>query len=435
MAPRQRLVERIGNLVRWVARRWELALLLVALLLGLAAEGPPPAKLDTRVRRLLAGERFDFVGWEVEALLGKLAHNLIAPQRYMDEPARHDFFIGYLELVADVQRLEWEIYQVYTDPEVKDPGGATVELRALLADLRELEETCQPLAEAILEEQVSCILVAEGFGVLGQEFPPLGAHFTPLPLLLVLSPRDHIENVFDLSLRHGLDVARQEAIEEDVGVAFDVSSLVTGIGGMAAYPAMLLESSSLTWVADVTAHEWMHHYLTPRPLGWSYEASPDARTINETVASIVGGEAGRKMVARYYPEFLPPEPDPMPEEPEEETLPPEPPPFDFRAEMRETRVRADELLAQGQIEEAETYMEERREEFVAQGYSLRKLNQAYFAFHGAYADQPGAAGADPIGPAVLELRERSPDLHTFVTQIARVTTLTEVESLLAGMEE
>ena len=104
----------------------------------------------------------------------------------------------------------------------------------------------------------------------------------------------------------------------------------------------------------------MHHYLTPRPLGWSYEASPDARTINETVASIVGGEAGRKMVARYYPEFLPPEPDPMPEEPEEETPPPEPPPFDFRAEMRETRVRADELLAEGQIEEAETYMEERR---------------------------------------------------------------------------
>ncbi|MBU0703994.1 MAG: hypothetical protein KKC18_09055 [Chloroflexi bacterium] len=435
MASRQRLVERIGNLVRWVTRRWELALLLVALLLGLAAEGPPPAKLDTRIRRLLAGERFDFVGWEVEALLGKLAYNLIAPQRYMHEPARHDFFIGYLELVADIQRLEWEIYQVYTDPEVQDQDSATVELRALLADLRELEETCQPLAEAILEEQVSCVLVAEGFGVLGQEFPPVGAHFTPLPLLLVVSPRDHIENVFDLSLRHGLDVARQETIEEDVGVAFDVSSLVTGIGGMAAYPAMLLESSSLPWVADVTAHEWMHHYLTPRPLGWSYEASPDARTINETVASIVGGEAGWRMVARYYPEFLPPEPDPVPEEPEEETPPPEPPPFDFRAEMRETRIRADELLAQGQIEEAEAYMEERRQEFVAQGYALRKLNQAYFAFHGAYADQPGAAGADPIGPAVLELRERSPDLHTFVTQIARITTLAEVESLLDGMRE
>jgi len=60
--------------VRWVSRRWDLALLLVTLLLSLTAEGPPPAKLDTRVDRLLAGEQFDFVGWEIEALLGKLAH-------------------------------------------------------------------------------------------------------------------------------------------------------------------------------------------------------------------------------------------------------------------------------------------------------------------------------------------------------------------------
>lgn len=437
MACCQRLVERIGDLVRWVSRRWDLALLLVTLLLSLTAEGPPPAKLDTRVDRLLAGEQFDFVGWEIEALLGKLAHNLVAPQRYMDEPARHDFFLQYLQLVASVERLEWEIYQVYTDPEIENPDDATVELHALLADLRAAEETRQPLAEAILEEQVSSVLVGEGFGVLRQEFPPVGARFTPLPLVLIVSPRDRIESIFDLSLRHGLDVARQGAIEGEVDVAFGVSSLVTGIGGMAAYPAMLLESSSLTWLTDVTAHEWTHHYLTLRPLGWNYQASPEARTINETVASMVGGEVGWEVVARYYPEFLPPEPEPLPEESGEgeEAVPAEPPAFDFRAEMRETRIRTDELLAQGQIEEAEAYMEERRQEFVAQGYAIRKLNQAYFAFHGAYADQPGAAGADPIGPAVRELRERSPDLHTFVKRIAAVTTLTELEALLTGKGE
>ena len=416
-----------------MAQRWQLALLLAVLSLGLAAEGPPPAKLNTRVTRLLAGEQFDFAGWEVEALLGKLAHRLVAPQRYMDEPARHDFFLDYLGLVADIQRWEWEIHRVYTDPEVDDPDAATVEMRAHLADLRVAEETRQPLAEAILEEQTACILVSEGFGTLGQEIPPIGAHFTPLPLLLVVSPRDRIENIFDLSLRHGLDVARREGIEEEVDADFGVSSLVTGIGGMSAYPAMLLESSSLNWVADVTAHEWTHHYLTPRPLGWNYGGSPEARTINETVASIVGGEAGRKMVARYYPEFLPPEPT-QEDEPKEGTSPPEPPVFDFRIEMRETRIRVDELLAQGKIEEAESYMEERRQEFVAQGYHIRKLNQAYFAFHGAYADQPGAAGADPIGPAVRELYARSPDLHTFVAQVARVTTLAELQALVDEVE-
>jgi hypothetical protein len=429
MAFRHKLVKYLQGILKRVTRQWELALLLVALLLILSVEAPPPGKVSTQVNRMLSGEQFNFTGWEVEALLSKLAHILVSPQRYMDEPSRHDFFLDYLELVADIQQTEWEIHRTYADPAVKDPEIAVAALRAHLYELRAAEEIRQPLAEAILEEQVSCTLISEGFGVLGQELPPVSVHFTPLPALLIVSPRDRIERIFSLGLRHGLDAAQRETIEEQVDISQDVSSLVTNIGGLSAYPAMLLESSSLNWVADVAAHEWTHHYLTPLPLGWNYGTAPETRTINETVASIVGEEAGRLMVARYYPELLPPEPE-EPEEPEKEAPPSEPPAFDYRVEMRETRIRVDELLAEGKIEEAEAYMEERRQEFVAHNYYIRKLNQAYFAFHGAYADQPGAAGADPIGPAVRELRARSPDLHTFVVRVAHVTTLAELQATL-----
>jgi hypothetical protein len=49
-------------------------------------------------------------------------------------------------------------------------------------------------------------------------------------------------------------------------------------------------------------------------------------------------------------------------------------------------------------------MEARRVFFWEHGYRIRKLNQAYFAFHGAYADEPGgAAGDDPVGSAVRSL--------------------------------
>ena len=85
---------------------------------------------------------------------------------------------------------------------------------------------------------------------------------------------------------------------------------------------------------------------------------------------------------------------------------PPPPVFDFRAEMHQTRVTADRLLAEGKIDQAETYMELRRRFLWDNGYHIRKLNQAYFAFYGAYADQPGgAAGEDPVGAAVRLLRE------------------------------
>ena len=100
--------------------------------------------------------------------------------------------------------------------------------------------------------------------------------------------------------------------------------------------------------------------------------------------------------------------------------------------MRETRMRADELLAADKIEEAEAYMEDRRSIFVKNGYGIRRLNQAYFAFHGAYNAEPGGspeAGKDPIGPAVQALRQNSASLGDFVRKVAIVQTLDDVQRL------
>jgi hypothetical protein len=91
--------------------------------------------------------------------------------------------------------------------------------------------------------------------------------------------------------------------------------------------------------------------------------------------------------------------------------------------MHTTRVHADELLAEGKIEEAEAYMEARRQFLWDNGYAIRKLNQAYFAFFGAYADVPGgAAGEDPVGPAVRALREQSDSLADFLNTIAWINS-------------
>ena len=99
--------------------------------------------------------------------------------------------------------------------------------------------------------------------------------------------------------------------------------------------------------------------------------------------------------------------------------------------MHTTRVKADELLAQGKIEEAEAYMEQRRLIFWQNGYLLRKLNQAYFAFHGAYADLPGgAAGEDPVGPAVRALRAQSDSLADFINTIGWMTSFEQLQEAI-----
>jgi hypothetical protein len=76
-------------------------------------------------------------------------------------------------------------------------------------------------------------------------------------------------------------------------------------------------------------------------------------------------------------------------------------------------------------------MEQRRQVFWDNGYLLRKLNQAYFAFHGAYADVPGgAAGEDPVGPAVRSLRAQSDSLANFVNTISWMTSFEQLQQAI-----
>jgi hypothetical protein len=87
--------------------------------------------------------------------------------------------------------------------------------------------------------------------------------------------------------------------------------------------------------------------------------------------------------------------------------------------MHTTRLEVDRLLAEGKVDEAEAYMEQRRQRLLDHGYVIRRLNQAYFAFHGAYADSPqSAAGADPVGEAVRDLWARSPSPAEFIRKMA-----------------
>lgn len=424
-------VKRLLRTFRHLVCRWPLLVVLFAVVLTLQYESPPPGEMETGIDRLIADVRFDFDGWEMRAVWSKLTFWLLQPQRYMREEERAAFVRDFVTRLADISDLQGQIDTAYADPQESNPDAATAEQRQRLAGMRLQAEVRQPLVEAIIEEQVATVLAQEGIGFLGQEYPPAGLRFTPLPYVLIVSLRERIEPIYQAMLEHGLDVAQREEVEARVDREFNVSSLASEIGGLSAWPAMALEYPSLQWIAEVAAHEWSHYYMGLRPLGWEYDRSREARTINETAAEIVGREVGQAVLARYYPDLLPPSPSEAGSGESASSL--EPPAFDFRAEMHATRVEVDRLLAAGQVEEAEQYMEARRRLFWEHGYHIRKLNQAYFALHGSYADQPGAAGEDPVGPAVRELRQRSANVGEFLARVSSVTTLSELQSVLTRL--
>ncbi len=212
----------------------------------------------------------------------------------------------------------------------------------------------------------------------------------------------------------------------------NVSVLVVNIGGVGIYPTMVLRTTDFSWTIETIAHEWIHNFLTLRPLGMLYAETPQLRTMNETSASLAGKEIALGVYAQYYPQFMPKPVIVQENTTEEPTKPAQPPAFDYRAEMHATRLKVDALLADGKIQQAEEYMEQRRIYFWDNGYHIRKINQAFFAFYGAYADVPGgAAGTDPVGPAVVSLREQSSSLAAFLN---RISWMTSFEDLLNALQ-
>jgi hypothetical protein len=385
---------------------------------------------EDAARRFTRPVEFDFVNWTLDALGVKFGQSALSVPFYFDASSRHQLVLDYFHLMDTILQDENKLNMMYSNPSIKDPSVASASLRSELAGLYTRQSQLDPLAESILQEQVSATLVEEGLTTGGQPIPPVLFHLTPLPYNLIISPRKKIQEDASISLIPDLTVDQQVTLENHVEKGLNLSSLVVPVGGIGTYPTMIERTTALDWLTDTIAHEWTHNWLASRPLGLNYDTSPAVRTMNETTADIVGGEVGKALLARYYPEMATQyakqiQADSLPDSPTRTS-------FDFRAEMHTTRVHVDALLAAGKITEAETYMDQRRQVFWDNGYAIRKLNQAYFAFYGAYADIPGgAAGEDPVGPAVQNLRAQSISLAAFLERIARMSSFQQLRDALA----
>lgn len=397
-----------------------LVFLLVAFLVGIPSDGYIGAsREDFVVRSAIEGEGFRFVAWEVQAIGQKVRDAFVRPGAELTADEQRELVTGYMARVRRTGELNGEIERTYArlgDSAAQEVAPLEAELEALRAE-RAAE---RPAVERILEQQVGEVLEAEGLDTAGHVFPPVRFQFTESPNLLILSPRTRIAFARSVHLNPAMSVEQMERIESELETLLaNQSALVEGTGGFSSYPTMVLEYSVLEWVVDTVAHEWVHTYLMFRPLGWAYLDGGEMRTINETVASIVGEEVSELVMARFYPNRVGaarwPRPLSMRDDWLQEDAQAAPQDFDYGAFMRKTRLETDRLLADGKVTEAEAYMEARRKVLLENGYFIRKLNQAFFAFPGSYA--VGAFATDPIGAKLRALRARLPSLLAYVQTV------------------
>jgi len=413
--------------------------LALSLALIIAATGDAPRLTGTsdRVRSFTRTIEFDYPNWVWSAAWTKIQQGTVGLPYLFDRGTNKEIVIDYLRTTQNLMQAESQIEQIYANPDILDKEASSAYVQNQRDGLIARQRSLAPLAEANLQGQVTDALAELGLTTIGQPIPPVLYHTSSTPLALIVSERGIIKQIANISVLPTLTINDQIQLEDKVANSLDVSTLVVPIGGVGVYPTMVMETTDLRWTLDTIAHEWTHNYLNLRPLGLNYSTTPELRTMNETTASLAGGEVGTYVIQKYYPEMLASgsQPNPGSIAFDEAFLlsiaQDEPIPFDFRAEMHETRVTVDELLAEGKIDEAEAYMEQRRQVFWENGYLLRKLNQAYFAFHGAYADAPGgAAGEDPVGPAVRALREQSASLADFINRISWMTSFEQLQQAI-----
>ena len=368
---------------------------------------------------------FSLVEWEVANFPRKWIHmatNLLPGAK----PSR-DERIALVSEYLDVARLaDKEERRIEGASRLRSFKGVTGGIQETLPSdeyLKELIERrrdLQPEAEEAVEAEISAVL--DGLGLesrFGLIWPPVDVRFFQPPTLLVISPRDEINMVGAVFLDPDIEPFDRDEIEKRVYAEVGYAAYVDNLAGLATYPNMVNDLYTTRTVIRTAAHEWLHAYWIFHPFGRNYFASTEMTTLNETAATLAGNEIGDMAFERMGGDLSE---NARRYETESKADP------NFTKFMRETRIEAERLLSEGQVDEAEEYMRKRQWELRLRGYYIRKLNQAYFAFRGRYADSP--ASISPVGEQMRELRSYMTGLGEFIRVISEVSTPAEFDALL-----
>jgi len=164
---------------------------------------PTYRTFDYRMGAVVAGHEFSFARWEAGAITRKLDQMLTGAAGGFSEEGKKAIVLDYVSLIQQIGQLERSIQQTYSAEE-KDPSAVALPLRQELAELRQRQAKTQGQVEAILEEQITEVLLSQDLETLRIIWPPVKFQFEQLPIYLVVSPRQEILVKKGVYLEHGL---------------------------------------------------------------------------------------------------------------------------------------------------------------------------------------------------------------------------------------
>jgi hypothetical protein len=397
-------------------------ILIISILAGSCQQ---PDDFNRTLNGIINPYRFSIAEWELKTLTSELEGVIFSGREYTVEDSL--IVVNYFKLLEDISQLDFQI-SYYRDTIEKQDLSA---LQKQLKDLKQESDTLKKVVEGIIELQIRDILNQLDLywynDIIGLNisFPPVNFSLESPPHLLVVSPRENITRMKEIILLQDLSIDEINYIETEID-KLGYSSIVLGLGGMATFPAFVYNNAGLEYTISTAVEEWFHQYFFFKPAGFLYAFNllgiykdSDISTINETIAGIVSDEIASMVYSKYYSRYY--------ENVTFEYL--QGNGFDFYEEMRNIRIAVDIFLANGDIEQAEAFMEEKRLYILSQGYYIRRLNQAYFAFYGTYAGSPSSV--NPIGEILWDLRNSSANVTDFINITSGIRNMNDLHKLMA----
>jgi hypothetical protein len=397
-------------------------ILIISILAGSCQQ---PDDFNRTLNGIINPYRFSIAEWELKTLTSELEGVIFSGREYTVEDSL--IVVNYFKLLEDISQLDFQI-SYYRDTIEKQDLSA---LQKQLKDLKQESDTLKKVVEGIIELQIRDILNQLDLywynDIIGLNisFPPVNFSLESPPHLLVVSPRENITRMKEIILLQDLSIDEINYIETEID-KLGYSSIVLGLGGMATFPAFVNNNAGLEYTISTAVEEWFHQYFFFKPAGFLYAFNllgiykdSDISTINETIAGIVSDEIASMVYSKYYSRYY--------ENVTFEYL--QGNGFDFYEEMRNIRIAVDIFLANGDIEQAEAFMEEKRLYILSQGYYIRRLNQAYFAFYGTYAGSPSSV--NPIGEILWDLRNSSANVTDFINITSGIRNMNDLHKLMA----
>ncbi|MDP7194066.1 MAG: hypothetical protein QF496_00605 [Dehalococcoidia bacterium] len=355
-------------------------------------------KNDIFDKSLKEKEVFSILKYEITTIGSKYIYSFKSIFSKDNKEYAKNSLIQFKSLTKNIYALEKEPTST-----VRSKQKNIEQLEKELTTLRKKRNSILLKIEKDIQKIVRNQIKAEGIDTKGFVFPPVSIKIFDPPLLLVTSPRNLISREKEILLDSSMKNSRKNIIEQKILDEENLSAVILEIGGLASYPSMIKPNTNFERLFELTAHEWLHQYLIFYPLGRSIFKNNEMNEINETLANIFGKEISKKICANELYEIYC-------ENSELTTTTNKN--FDYDFFMKETRETVDLLLKNNNISKAEKYMEERRKNLENEGILIRKINQAWFAFHGTYTDSP--TSVSPVFSILKKIQEDTENMKEFI---------------------